>query len=337
LNRAFESSEEDPQISPKEWATLFQRELSGASSVLIGTHLNPDGDALGSALALSHYLSDQGIRNEVLCHHSPPANLEFLPGSSRVRQAPVGDSFELGVIVDLDAVDRLGNTEQYFANIPRIVVIDHHVPHEAPGDLRIVDTAAPATALILTRLLLQMEGDITPAIATCLLTGIVTDTGSFRFRNTTAESLSLSARLLELGGNINLVSEEIFQRKPLASARLLGYLLERMKLECADRLCYGTLDYDDFNTTNARDEDTEGFVNELLSISTVQIAVLFREPKPGRVRVSLRSRGDYDVAAVAREVGGGGHKNAAGCSFEANLAEALELIVPRLRDCLGSC
>jgi phosphoesterase RecJ-like protein len=335
LSRAFESSEKR-RPTDQQLARKFQQELSGASSVLIGTHLNPDGDALGSALAVSHYLTDQGIRNEVLCHHKPPANLEFLPGSSKIRQTPSRNDADLAVVVDLDSLERLGSTGQYFTKIPRMVVVDHHVPHEAPGDLRIVDTDAPATALILTRLLNAMEGEISPEIATCLLTGIVTDTGSFRFRNTTPESLALSAKLIELGGNINLVSEEIFQRKPLASARLLGYLLERMIMECDDRLCYGTLDYTDFATTKAQDEDTEGFVNELLSISTVQIAALFREPKPGRVRVSLRSRGDYDVAAVARQVGGGGHRNAAGCSFEANLAEALELIVPRMRQCLES-
>ena len=305
--------------------------------MLIGTHLNPDGDALGSALALSHYLNAQGIRNEVLCHHPAPANLVFLPGSSKVRQVPQGSGFDLGVAVDLDSLERLGSTLTYFEKLPRLVVIDHHVPHEAPGDLRIVDSDAAATALILTRLMLEMEGDITPDIATCLLTGIVTDTGSFRFRNTSPESLSYSALLLELGGDINLVSEEIFQRKPLGSARLMGYLFERMILECNDRLCYGTLDYHDFEKTNTTDEDTEGFVNELLSITTVEIAALFREPKPGRVRVSLRSRAEYDVSAVAREVGGGGHRNAAGCSFDATLEEAIELIVPRLRRCLGSC
>ncbi len=316
-------------------ARQFQQELSGVSSVLIGSHLNPDGDALGSALAMAHYLTNQGIRNEVLCHNEPPANLQFLPGSSRLRQAPVGKDFELAVILDLDSLDRLGSTAKYFEPIPRMVVVDHHVPHEAPGDLRIIDTSAPATALILSRLLFEMEGEVTPDIATCLLTGIVTDTGSFRFRNTTPEALSVSARLLELGGDINLVSEEIYQRKPLAAARLMGILLDGMILECDNKLCYGAITIEDFEKTGATDEDTEGFVNELLSIDTVEISMLFSETKRGRIRVSLRSR-EYDVAAIAREVGGGGHKNAAGCSFEASLKEAQGILVPKVRKCLAS-
>lgn len=303
--------------------------------MLIGTHLNPDGDALGSALALSHYLDQRKIPNEVLCHHAPPANLEFLPGVDRIRQAPM-KTHDLGVVLDLDSIERLGNTGHFFEELPHLVVIDHHVPHEAPGDLRIVDTDAPATAVILARLLTTLGADITPEMSTCLLTGIVTDTGSFRFRNTTAEALSISAMLLEHGGDINLVSEEVFQRKPLSSARLLGIMLARMDIEQHQKLCYSVLEHADFSSTGSTDEDTEGFVNELLSIRTVQIAALFREPKPGRIRVSLRSRGEYDVADVARQVGGGGHRNAAGCSFETSFEEALELVLPKLRACLAS-
>jgi phosphoesterase RecJ-like protein len=316
-------------------AQAFRQRIDGASSVLIGTHLNPDGDALGSALAVSFWLDGLGVPNEVLCHHMPPANLQFLPGVARIGQSPT-KPHDLGVILDLDSMERLGSTSIYFEPLPHLVVVDHHVPHEAPGDLRIVDTEAPATAVILARLLFELEAQITPEIATCLLTGIVTDTGSFRFRNTTPEALSVSARLIELGADINRVSEEVFQRKPLSSARLLGAMLERMQIELGDRLAFSTLTFEDFAETNAKDEDTEGFVNEMLSINTVHIAALFREPKPGRIRVSLRSRGDYDVAAVARDVGGGGHRNAAGCSFETSIEEALDLVLPRLRACLAS-
>ena len=207
---------------------------------------------------------------------------------------------------------------------------------EAPGDLRIVIPEAPATAQILAELLFELDAEISPNMATCLLTGIVTDTGSFRFTNTTAESLHVSARLLELGGNINLVSEEVFQRKPISSARILGTLLENMEVEAEGKLAYGALRYEDFIASSATDEDTEGFVNEMLSINTVEIAAIFRESKLGRVRISFRSRDGFDVADVAREFGGGGHKNAAGCSFDGHIDEALRAVVPRLRECLAS-
>ncbi|MDR3687841.1 MAG: bifunctional oligoribonuclease/PAP phosphatase NrnA [Fimbriimonas sp.] len=321
----------------KELALAFRKELENVSSVIIGTHLNPDGDALGSALAVSLFLDGLGIPNEVLCHHNAPANLKFLPNVAGVRQKPKQDKHDLGIVVDLDALDRLGQTEPYFHECKRMVVVDHHLPHESPGDLRIVDSSEPATSLILSRLLLELGANITPDIATCLLTGIVTDTGSFRFRNTTPDALSISAILLEHGGDINLISEEVFQSKPLSSVRLLGHALETMRLDCDRRLAWSSLSNHDFVVADALDEDTEGVVNEMLFITSVQIAALIREPEPGKIRCSFRSRSKYDVAVAARDFGGGGHKNAAGCTFDLPLKEAEELVVRRLKLCLESC
>ena len=314
----------------------FQAEIGKADKILIGTHLNPDGDALGSALGLALYLESIGKNVEVLCHHEAPRNLRFLPTVSRVRQTPIGSDFDLGIIVDLESFERLGTTAPFFEAISRLVVIDHHVPHEAPGDLRIVDIGSAATALILTRLLEALGADISADMATCLYTGISTDTGSFRFRNTSSDALSAAALLLEKGANLELVSEEIFQNRQLSSARLLGHALETMKLDMKDQLAWGVLSHDNFEWAKATDEDTEGFVNELLSIETVQIAALLREAKPGKIRCSLRSRRGYDVAEVAREFGGGGHKNAAGCNFEGSLEDAERQLVEGMRKCLAS-
>ncbi len=216
------------------------------------------------------------------------------------------------------------------------MVIDHHVPHEAPGDLRIIDTGSAATALIITLLLQEMGAEISPEMATCFYTGISTDTGSFRFRNTTSDALKASALLLECGANLEQVSEQIFKNRQLYSARLLGHALETMKLDMDDRLAWSCLSNRDFEWAHATDEDTEGFVNELLSIETVQIAALLREAKPGKIRCSLRSRRGFDVAAVAREFGGGGHMNAAGCNFEGDLADAEHQVVEGMRRCLAS-
>ncbi len=311
-------------------------EVKHAGSVLIGTHLNPDGDALGSALAVSFYLDGLGIRNEVICHHPAPKNLRFLPGVSRIRQIPVEEKHDLGIILDLDSSERLGDAAPYFQGCQRIIVVDHHIPHEKPGDVRIIDTGSAATAVILTRLLRAIGAPFTPEISTCLLTGIVTDTGSFRYRNTNPESLAAASFLLEHGGDINLVSEEIFQSKPLASQRLLGHVLETMQLEANGQIAWSAVSLADFEWAQAKDEDTEGFVNELLFIETVRIATLLREPKPGKVRASLRSRADIDVAAVARLFGGGGHRNAAGCTFDGTLEEVEQILIRELKLCLAS-
>ncbi|MFZ4506950.1 MAG: DHH family phosphoesterase [Fimbriimonas sp.] len=317
-------------------AQQFLNEVRSASSVLIGTHLNPDGDALGSALAVSFFLSGLGVQNEVLCHHPAPKNLEFLPSVRKVHRVPKGDKHDLAIMVDLESMERLGDCEPYIRECPRLIVIDHHVPHEAPGDLRIVETSAPATSAILTKLFQQLDVNFTSDIATCLLTGIVTDTGSFRFRNTTPESLSLAGFLLEHGADITQVSEEIFQNKPLASVKLLGHVLDGMRLDADESLAWGIVTLEDFEHAQAKDEDTEGFVNEMLAISTVKIAAIFRQTKPYKVRCSLRSRGNLDVAEIARAFGGGGHKNAAGCTFDTTLEEAEQEVVARMKACLAS-
>lgn len=317
-------------------AKTFQEKVLAAKSVLVASHLNPDGDALGSCLGVSYYLESLGIQHDVVRHSEVPQNLKFLPGIERIRRTPTMDRHDLGIVLDLDSTERLGSTAEYFEKCDEVIVIDHHVPHEAPGDFRIVDQSAAATAAILTRMFLELDAPISPAMATCLLAGIVTDTGSYRFRNTNAEALILSGRLLEAGGDITLISEEVFQNKPLSAVRLLGLMLEHMTLDSSEQLAWGTICFGDFQETHATDEDTEGFVNEMLAIQTVRIAALFRETKPNWVRVSLRSRGEFDVSAIAREFGGGGHKNAAGCSFDLPIDEAVDLVVPKLRECLES-
>jgi phosphoesterase RecJ-like protein len=243
----------------------------------------------------------------------------------------------LAIVLDMESLSRLGTAGPFFEAIPRMILIDHHIPVHAPGDLRIVDVKSPATALILTRLFLALNARFTPEMATCLLTGIVTDTGSFRFRNTTPEAMHTAASLLEAGGDLQSIAEEIYRRRPLAGLKLLGVMLTKMKLDCGDRIAWSVLVYDDFLKCGATEEDTEEFVNEILAGATVQIACLMREAKPGKVRVSLRSRGNHDVAAVAAKFGGGGHANAAGCSFDTTPEEAERLVVEGMRQCLGSC
>ncbi|RYG65929.1 hypothetical protein EON77_17980, partial [bacterium] len=282
----------DTRVDPATFRALKERLLS-ARRVLIGTHLNPDGDALGSALAFSLWLDGLGVSNEVLDHHDAPRNLRFLPGIDRIRTTP-SEPADFGVVLDLDATHRLGSTQPYFDAIP-FALIDHHIPHESPGEIRIVHTDAAATALIVARMLSENGETITAEMATCLYTGIVTDTGSFRFRNTSSEALSTAAMLLERGADFVTVSEHVFQSRRLSSARLLGRLLDGMSLEEEGRLAWGSVSTEDFAAAEAGDDDTEGFVNELLAIDTVQVAALLREVRPGVVRGSIRSRGTVDV------------------------------------------
>ena len=316
------NTESNPHLT--DLANQLVARVSQSKNVLIGTHLNPDGDAIGSALAVSQWLDNLGIANEVICNNLPPGYLQFLPGCAKVRLQPERAGHDMGIIVDLDSLERLGSCRPYFEALPFLALIDHHIPHEKPGDLRIVEKHAPATASILADII----PDIDPAMALCLLTGLVTDTGGFRFPNTSARSLHQAAELVEKGANLSLVMSECFLNRDEPAIHLLGRVLANMKISCGGRLAGAVLQPGWFIELGALEEHTEGIVNEILSIRTVQAAFVLRQGKFGKVKGSLRSKGDIDMAKIAQGIGGGGHKNAAGVTIEASLEEA-ERIVER--------
>ncbi len=329
----------EPHLSPSEIRAClphFLDEVRAASRVVIGTHLNPDGDALGSALAVAHVLDQLEVEYDVLCNNAAPANLSFLPGVKRIKQKPKETEHDLAIILDLNTMDRLGSVQDYFLDVPRTILIDHHIAHEEPGDLRIVSTLAPATASILCDLFDNSDVDLTPDIACCLLTGILTDTGNFRFPNTTPHALHQAAMLLERGADLAGISREVYMTKALPAVQLLGWSLDNMHLEHKGRLAWTMVPFSVFEGFTALDEHTEGIVNELLSIRGVDVAAFARETGSGKFKVSLRSRGDLDMSLVARDFGGGGHKNAAGLTLEGGPHVVEQDLIPSLKKCLES-
>lgn len=300
--------------------------LRSARSVLVASHLNPDGDAIGASLAMSYALDQLGVRHEVVNHNPVPFNLRFLAGGERIQPASTQDH-DLGIVLDLNTLDRLGSHRESFAALDPLIVIDHHQPSDPLGNLRLVDVSAPATCLVLYRLFKHLPITFTPELANALLAGIVTDTGSFRYRNTTPESLTIAADLLAHGGNLSQINEEVYGKRSLASVLLLRRMLDNMELLADGRLAISTLSAEDFAEAEAIESQTEGLVNELLAIESVRIAALVRQPAHDKVvRSSLRSREPYDVASAVRPLGGGGHRNAAGCTFETSLSEATETL-----------
>lgn len=311
--------------------------ILNAERIVIGTHLHPDGDALGSALGLTWALRALGKTVEPLCQDTVPANLRFLPGAEFMRVEPTLPAVDLAVIVDLETISRLGRLAPFFAGMDRKVTIDHHVPDKALGDIRLVDEHAASTAELVYRVVRALEVEITPNIATCLLTGLVTDTGGFRFAATRPRHLVLASRLMRAGADICMINEEAYENRSLAAQKLLGRALSNLVASEDGLIVWSTLGTDDFAATGALEEDTEGIVNQVRMVSGALVAALFREHKPGKIRVSLRSRGDIDVAEMARALGGGGHKNAAGISYDSGtLEEAVAKTVDEVRRWMAS-
>ncbi len=312
--------------------------LDAADTVLIVPHLNPDGDAIGSALAVYHAANNLGKRAKVVCHDLPPKNLRFLPAYDAIEQ-PDGrvQNFDLAVIVDVSGVARVGSVRPLVDAARATVVIDHHELNEERFDAHeIIVPDYAACALLVYDLFQSCAIPITKEIGQCVLTGIVTDTGNFRFPNTDAASLKTTADLIQMGCDLQLVTQEVFEKKPLAALKMLALALSRIQLFAEGAVVVSHLDHNDFSSTGALDEETESVVNEIGRVDTAKLFALFREPKPGKTRVSIRSRGTIDVSVICRKFGGGGHRNAAGCTFDSSVQEAVAKVVPALCDAVNA-
>ncbi len=322
-----------------------------SNRIVIIPHVNPDGDAIGSALALSHALKKIGKSVALIGADEVPKNLRFLPGWEDFQSArdlfpndeavdgaaaTVG-TFDLAIIADLSAPTRLAHARHLLPLAKQIAVIDHHeLGDEVAEGILLIDPSYSATALLLFEVWDRLGLELSAAIAQCLLTGIATDTGGFKFQNTDAKSLHAAAELVKHGADITEIHEQVWDRKPLSAIRLLAVALANIQVAADGSVAYSRIRNSDYATANATDEDTEGIVNEIGKLDSAIVFALFREHSPGRVRVSVRSRGEIDVAQVCRAFGGGGHKNAAGCTFETGVDSAIDILLPALEGAVAS-
>jgi len=307
--------------------------LQEAKSVVLACHLNPDGDTLGCALALQSVLEGLGKRVVTLSSDGVPEIYRFLPGSEKVLTSTEQRGFDVAVVCDTGTPERIGKARDAVFSARIIVDIDHHVTEGAFGDIRIQQPKAAATAEIVYRLLKVMDVPITPNVATCLLTGIITDTGLYRYMNVSPSTFRLSATLMEAGASPAQIAEEVFERRSFPSVRLLGRALEHIRQEEEGKLVWSYLSYEDFTELEATDEDTEGIITQLRAVRDSVVLALLREVKPGRVRVSVRSRDErFDMATLAEKFGGGGHRLAAGFWVDGGIDEAKAKVIGALRE-----
>jgi phosphoesterase RecJ-like protein len=312
------------------------RLLREAKSVVLASHLNPDGDTLGCALALQWVLEGMGKQVIALSSDGVPEIYRFLPGSEKILTTTERRGFDVAVVCDTGSPERIGKAKGAVFSARVVVDIDHHVTEGAFGDIRIQQPKAAATAEIVYRLLKVMDVPITPAVATCLLTGIITDTGLYRYLNVSPATFRLSAVLMEAGASPAQIAEEVFERRSFASARLLGRALEHIRQEEGGQLVWSYLSYADFTELGATDEETEGIITQLRAVRDSVVLALLREVKPGRVRVSVRSRDErLDMAKFAERFGGGGHRLAAGFWVDGGIEQAKTDVIGALRQWMG--
>jgi bifunctional oligoribonuclease and PAP phosphatase NrnA len=305
---------------------LILREIRARRRFVVTSHARPDGDGIGSALACGQILRMMGKEAEVVMHDGVPRIYQNLPFADRVVQADAVPPNDAVILLECDGTQRaqLDGLDECF-----LINIDHHVSGRNFGHINWIDSSVMATAELVFRLARLACVPVDRDIATCLYTGLMTDTGSFMFEGTNEHTFTVARELVLAGADPALCARHIYFGHSTAKLRLLGAALSNLHRE--GPLAWIWVTQEQMQRFGAREEDCEGLVNYALSIGDVQVAIFFRELPDGRFRVSLRSKGEVNVSTVAEHFGGGGHKCASGCSIEGPLAVAVSRIVDRLR------
>jgi phosphoesterase RecJ-like protein len=307
------------------------RLIRSSKRVYVSSHIRPDGDALGSLLALGLALEQCGSQVAMLLTDPVPPSYAFLPAVTRIESEPPEWEAELGLVVDCDGLSRLGRLAPVFAGLPHLVDIDHHATDNAFGDEHLIDSSAGATAEIVFGLLRGLGAQLDRDIATCLYAAILTDTGRFCYANTTTESLRIAGEAVAAGAEPHFIARKIFEERSVSATHLLGVALSRLTAHLDGRVVSSLLTRDDLQATGAVPSDTEGIIDHLRAIGGPRVALLFVSPDHDAVRVSLRSDGSVDVSQVALGFGGGGHAMAAGCTVIGSAEEVRDRVIASLQ------
>ncbi len=311
--------------------------VQAAGSVLLFCHVSPDGDTLGSALALKLRMTAMGKSVRLFVDGEWPSNLAFLPGMSAAEGPDAAvETADLALAVDVSCEERLGACAPAFFAAKRTAVVDHHGSN--PGFARInwIDGDAPATAVLVYRLLVELGGSLSRDEAVCLYTGLSTDTGNFIYESTSAESFRMMAALMEAGLPLAEYARRLFRVKELPFVRLLGQALPSLRLTCGGKVAGLTLTAAQMREAGAKAGHTDGLVDYAIDLEGVTMAYFARETEDGRVKVSLRALEPWHVDQVAVRFGGGGHRLASGLTVNMPLAEAAQAVEAALAETFGS-
>ncbi len=325
-------------VSESDWEVATKL-LSTCDEVVLACHVGPDGDALGSMLALGTALRERGTRVTASWGSEPfevPAAYGFLPAldllvpADRVPAAP-----ELLVTLDTGSVDRLGSLADRVPAAQEVLVVDHHGSNTGYGTAHLVDPTASATALVVAELLDRLELPLTAEVAAPLYTGLVTDTGSFKHASTTPAAHRLAARLLAAGVRPDLIARSIWDNQPFGYVRLLGEVCARARLEPEAAgglgLVWTEVTAEDLERHRLGLADVEGVIDVLRTSAEAEVALVVKaDPADGTCKVSARSKGAVDVGSVCTALGGGGHRFAAGFTSSADPARTIDVVRPAL-------
>lgn len=330
-------------ISPERRAGIqrLARELVAGRRVVLSTHMNADGDGCGSETALARLLAQRGLESRIVNPTPWPSLFDFLLGDAAVDATDKGAAalanIDLLVVVDISDVKRLGNLTDAVRRltIPKIV-IDHHVASDDPaGSIVLADTTACATGELVYDLACELDLEITPEIARSLYAAILTDTGAFRYSNTTPRSHAIAAELLSCGVDPEEMYQRVYASAPAGRVRLLAEVLSTLGVDEDCGVAWLTMTAGSLERHGVRSEDLDGIVEHARSIAGTRMAIFFRDLGYGKVKISFRSTGDVDVNRFARTFGGGGHVKASGALVAGTLDDVRDRVVSDAKQFLG--
>jgi bifunctional oligoribonuclease and PAP phosphatase NrnA len=307
-------------------------EIAASKSFIVTTHENPDGDAVGSSLALANYLRRLG--KDVTVHFCDPVPdiYQFLPLSDTVATTIPDRDFDICFVLDVGEFRRAGKELTEFQRIGKFINIDHHLSCEEFGALNLIDSQACATGALIYRIIRGAGDEIDYDTALCIYTAVITDTGSFRYSNSNPEAFAIAGEMIARGVNAWFIAERLYESQPRQRLELLALSLGTLQVSPRGDLAAIAVTLDMYEKTGTSAELTDGFVNYPRSIQGVEVAVFFREIRTGFFKVGFRSKGKVDVSALAAYFGGGGHHNAAGCNMAGTLDEIKQTVFNRLQN-----
>lgn len=304
-------------------------------SFSILTHVSPDGDTLGSALAMHILLTGMGKRAEVICEEPVPHIYKYLPRAYKVVLPEKAKGYECVIAVDCADMQRFKKSEHLFTDAQFTMAIDHHFTNKGYADANLICPDASASCEVVYELYKAMDKPIEYAAAVCLYTGIVTDTGNLTYSNTTPDCIRMVAEMLENGLNITEINRNIYRTVPFSKTRLQGHVLANMKLELGGQIGIATLTVAEMDSFEATNEDCEGIVDNVRDVESVKVAIFIREGRDGTYKVSLRSKECADVGKIAGKYGGGGHAAAAGYTSKEPLSTTYANVLRDVMEELG--
>ena len=304
-----------------------------SKDIYIASHINPDGDNIGSILALAHALKKLNKNVHIIKTDNIPLDFNFLPGIELIKHYDL-ERLELLIVLDCGDIDRLGEFKSLVGKADNTINIDHHVSNTMFGKYNIIDDKASATGELVYNLITNMEIEIDKDIATCLYTAISTDTGSFMYDSVTDKTHEIAAQLIRAGIDKSSITINLYQNRSMQRTKLFIDSFSTLNTYGDHKIATVKVTLDMLDKANAKMEDAEGIISFVRDIDSVEVAVLLKEFKENEIKVGLRSKKYVDVASICSTFNGGGHIRAAGCTIHENIDIAEGLIIDQIMKAL---